>query len=157
MGYKDVVGTLQIDKAFLEGHAKTIREKLISAGKVMMQGTQGLESLTDKASLLDRFDMFGINQCLHLASTVLLLGSSSDNLQRTITMIQQSRDFSGQDPTTVVISAVLYYLLLKAEEDPEIETEDKEKIRHIHQRFDELNWMINPRGVQTLGIARLSN
>jgi hypothetical protein len=154
MTYIEILNNLEISSTFLKQNEWIILDKLLSGGEAIVRGALYRDGYPAKPGGLERSDISGINQCLSLASSVLLLGSSSENLQKTLSLIQQNPNFSGQDPTTVVISIVLYYLLIKVEQDPQVSSEDKGKIRHIRQRFDELNWMISPEAVLNLNIRK---
>lgn len=58
-------------------------------------------------------DMTGINICIHVASSFVMLGSDTDVYHRAIQTIREK--FKGVDPTIIVTAAALYYILKEIE------------------------------------------
>jgi hypothetical protein len=129
-------GQIQV---FYKEHKKDIHKKFIFAGREMQKGKP---------------DAFTINQCLHIASSVLLLGGSPEELDKLSNAIHNHGDFSHNDPTTVATITTLYYLI-KTDENHDMEKEERDAIKHIHKRFDEINWLIGVEGMKALGIETL--
>ena len=132
---------LGISWDFLDEERKqVICDKLIEAGKAM-QGEVG--------------DLFGINLCFHVASSLVLLESTGAELNRALDRIRNNQDFSDLDPTVVVTIAALYHLIKAAEESDILTNSEKETIRYVHKRFDTMNWMVGWLGMKALGIKAL--
>jgi hypothetical protein len=147
--YTDVLfKRLQIPKDFLLDHAKAVRDKLrIAAADVRREHD----------------DLFAINQCLHLASSVVLRNPS--HLGETLTSLRAEEGLEDQDPTTIVTVAALYYLILseadqvasekqnaKVEEDRMKASENEIKLKRLRNRFDNINWLIGKDAMRALGI-----
>jgi hypothetical protein len=140
---------LGINTDYFTRHEDVIREKLLTAAPWMTRPNGGF---------------FAINQCMHLASSLVLEFSS--NLNRAIDHVRQFPHFVGLDPTIVVTVAMLYYLLrtgstredADSEADPlahaakRKEAKAKEAIR---KQFDLSNWFIGVDGMRVLGIEPL--
>jgi len=108
-------------RKFFASHLSAICAKLLHAGHMMRQSVSSgnADHAVECGSNLyvNRHDLFGINQCLHLANVVQLLGTDSRRLNRTISIISSTPEFKDRDPTTVIPSAVLYYLINAAEKE----------------------------------------
>lgn len=127
---------MEMDRNFFAKNRDTVRERLQSASKELIS-TRG--------------DIFGINQCLHIASSTLLLGVSRDNLNKGLEEIKHYPDLADKDPTMIATIAMLYYII-KTEEQSDLSKEEKVKLERIHKRFDEINWFIGPIGMKSLQI-----
>jgi hypothetical protein len=155
MTHEEIWQHLNIDESFRYRHEDTIRKRLLSAGKAIEKGKRRGQHIEKGARFfLDPIDVSAINQCLHLASTVLLLGANSNRLRNVVNRIQAETDFRDLDPTTVVTSVVLYKLLLgnidkqkskiemlnkSAEEKQELikeKTDEVEKLEQIQELTD---------------------
>lgn len=147
----DAIDEVGIKPQFLKNHMGTIKTRLLDAGAAMIDSKRQLV----KKHLFVTTDVAAINQCLHLASTVLLLGATSNKVQECLKDIKKKGEFSNQDPTTVITSAVLYSLLKRIKRT-RISSEEETQLAQIHQRFDELQWMITDDGMKALGIKPLN-
>lgn len=144
--YESIVKeNLKIRDEFLEDHKDTIQKRLRAAAGEM--GKVG--------SFIDRPEIFAINQCIHLASSIVLLGSDDRLLDNTLNSIRTNGKFSDQDPTTVVTIATLYYLISKIEKDPTIPQDVKDDIKRIHKTFDKSSWMLGTQVMKELSIEIL--
>lgn len=164
--YKDIVEKeLEIKDDFLleEERGETIHTRLKSAYGVMKNDQ--LDSFSNR-------DIFAINQCVHLATSIVLLGSDADRLENT--MHKTKTEFPNSDPNSVITIATLYYLLTnymgrqnekieeirakftQAPQVPEVPKEEPPQwqtiVQYIRERFDAVNWMIGQEGMKTLGI-----
>jgi hypothetical protein len=182
MTQKQIWDLLDIGGAFRERHRETIEKRLLSAGKSMLRSRDRTRPEDGGAKLfLHPIDMSAINQCIHLASTVLLLGTDSDRLKHVVNQIRNERSFDGIDPTTIVTVVVLFNLIKEAlanvelriakikketdqlSDDPEktiaLEKErvragrETDRLKQILSRFADLNWMVNSKAASVLGLA----
>jgi len=151
------IGSRTDPKGFFATHLSTINKKLLHVGSTMRQGMTGdpLVSVGDDGSCDDhpllQHDFFGITQCLHLANVVLLLGTTPEQLAKTMEQIAGLPLCANLHSTTIIVSAVLVYLLDAVEAD----TSDADKLAtllHIRQRFTQMNWMLNDNCVEALGL-----
>src|SRR4051794_23318669 len=115
MNYQTIVQKLQLNKNFRQEHQGTVRTKLLAAGRGILEGRRPLQPMEtdEEATGPLSTDLFSINQCLHLASTVLLLGSTPQHLGETLHYVKEM--FKDHDAATVVTSAVLYDLIVRLE------------------------------------------
>jgi hypothetical protein len=126
---------LKVSEEFLGEHADVIREKLNFAAAEILR---------------ERGHIFAINQCLHLAGS-LVLHCASLNLNYALDKVRQVPEFYGKDPTTVVTIAMLYHLL---ETDVLVQTEqDRESREVLLKQFRGINWMIGGEALEALGIG----
>lgn len=129
---------LRLPEQFLDEFAGLIRKKLVDAAADLDQ---------------EHGDIFAINQCLHLASSIVL--RNAKHLDETLAKIRSIEGFAGMDPTTVVTIATFYVILRgeqrKVAKDKELTT----KLKRLHGRFDEINWLIGRAAMETLGIEPL--
>lgn len=154
--YETVVSSyLKVDSQFLDNHGETIHTRL----KAIYDALK-----TESKDAFGNRDIFAVNQCLHLATSIALLGSSSSDLQKTIDIIRAEAKFHN-DPTTVITISTLYYLL-----SVYMDTENKDRnipeyfdavdwqtiVEHIHKRLDAVNWMIGREDMEVLGIEVFS-
>ena len=143
--YKEIVeDILEIGDEFFEQHESTIKKRFILAG-----------SSETNQSYFDSSDIFGLNQCIHLANSIVLLGSKGQNsIKNASELIRTSTHREkGPDITTVLTIATLYYLILRMEE----KMDEKDLLKKIRSRFDETNWLIGPDLMKYLGIETLAN
>ena len=152
------IGTENDRHSFFAAHLPTISKKLLNVGSMMRQGMksdQGEDTADGEPSesylYVLQHDIFGINQCLHLANVVLLLGTTSEHLGATMAKIVRLAPFTDQDPTTVIASAVLVYLLEAVAALPGSD-EKQANLQHIRRRFAQSNWMLNAACVTALGL-----
>ena len=160
--YKEIVlDGLKITDQFLleDERSATIHERLKSACQVIKD---------DKPDSFSNRDIFAINQCVHLATSIVLLGTVADQLQET--MNKTKDEFPNSDPTSVITIATLYYLLvdyMKRQDAKMKEIREKldrkestkgdivnwqEIVLCIRKRFDAVNWMIGHDGMKKLDI-----
>ncbi len=135
---------LKLSRDFLseQEHAKLVHDKLLCAADDLGR---------------ENGDMFAINQCLHLASTVVLRHAS--RLRPTLGKLRELLpEPDRQDPTTALTVATLYYLLrtelkrVSEQADPS----DNEKLELLHKRLDRINWLVGRGIMEQLGIRSLS-
>jgi hypothetical protein len=129
----------------------------------------------------DQNDLFAINQCLHLATSLVLLTSNDDNIESAKIIVQKK--FPDRDPTTFLTISMLFNLLrfqrqklldskitesAKNEKpenhsgtDESTTSKSKDKLsiekqinilQDIEMRFARINWMIGKEDAKTLGI-----
>jgi hypothetical protein len=139
-GYQEILfDELKLDNGASGDHAKALRNRLVKVGEHMQEPIN---------------DFFGINQCLHIASSLVLLESNAERVMQTLPSIAQKYpELAGKDPSTVVTIAALYHLIKTAENN--LKKSDKATIEYIHRRFDQMNWMIGEDGMRVLGIKTL--
>lgn len=150
MRYEDIINGLDISEVFLNEHQEPIADRLATAGKTIEE-SQKKRGLKNRSSLIRQADFSGICDSLNLAKTVLILACSDEKIDQVIDRVQHDSTLCEQDPLTVIISSVLYYLVVRVRRKGTDESERK-RLRQVHHRFDELNWMINSAGVTALGI-----
>ena len=121
---------LRFTPEFFKEREETINEKLSHAG-------------TDLAR--EHGDIFAINQCLHLAISLIMVKTA--NLNAALDRVRRDQAFVGKDPTTVVTIAMLFKIL---QTEPGASSEERNRIR---QRFEEMNWLIGTEGMKALGIS----
>jgi hypothetical protein len=110
---------------------------------------------------LSQESLFAVNQCVHLASSIVLLGTQETRLNTTTEKLgshvpsnpSDVSSLKGVDPTTVLTMATLHYLLWDWPEDPESKlTRDDVSLRTIRVRLDDVNWLIGRAWMKELGI-----
>jgi hypothetical protein len=132
---------LHVDQSFIEAHAARIKSRFLDAADILAR--RNADMVPD--------DVFAINQCLHVASTVVLLGSNIENINSTAQLLKENESYADIDPTSVVSAAALFYLL-KMHEQNAADDDERRKIQLIKARFDKINWMLTPRAMAALGI-----
>jgi TIR domain len=121
---------LRITPEFLKEREETINEGLSHAGTELAR---------------ENGDIFAINQCLHLATSLVLQKAAT--LNWALDRVRQNPAFSGKDPTTVVTIATLFKIL-QTEPGP-----GASSWKSIRQRFEEINWMVGGSSMGALGIC----
>ena len=151
--YQVVIRRLKFSKKFLDEpiYKEKILYRLKSAIEYMQCGDQ-----------FDNHDIFGINQCIHLATSIALLGSSSKNLQETINYVVaeiiNKQPVEEKDPTTIISIVMLYFLLkdyfrlLKEEKDQEANSIN---VEYLEKHLDRINWMIGMNTMRALDMHPL--
>ena len=117
-----------------------VNERLLSAAKAM-RSIPG--------------EMIAISQLLHTASSVVLLESERNRVDATLDFIKNKQSFKGIDPTVVMTSAALFFLIRNAEHMYANQDENMESIKHLHTRLDQMNWLLGTVGMKQLDILRL--
>lgn len=126
---------LRFTPEFFRDREETINEKLRHAGMDLAR---------------ENGDIFAINQCLHLAISLVLLQTA--NLKWALDRVRRDPAFCGMDPTTVVTIAMLFKIL-QTEPGPGVSSDERENVRRrIRQRFEDINWLVSKPGMATLGI-----
>ena len=139
---KLVENELKIPDEFLKNHEPAIKKRFIAA-----------RSSESSQSYFDSPDLFSINQCIHLANSIVLLGSNGENsIKNASNVIENNIDDKGHDITTILTIATLYYIIRRME----TKMEEKEVLRKIRRRFDRANWLIGSDLMHFLGIETLS-
>jgi hypothetical protein len=127
---------LQIPREAYEddSHVEVIRDRLLSAADAMR-------------GELNEFT--GINACIHVASSTILL--ESDKMELRQTLFQLADQFRGIDPTTIVTAASLYHMIKILESREDLQASDKKKIQHLRKRFGEIAWLVGAKRAKKLG------
>lgn len=81
-------------------------------------------------------DMTGINICIHVASSFVMLGAHIEQYHKVVKSIKDK--FKGVDPTVIITSAALYYILKKIECIIERDNPEKLKKRYIGYVADKI-------------------
>lgn len=132
--YNNIVKRLKINPAFLKKHESIIRERFEAASAEIQMG---LESKMENA------DITGINKCLQLASTILLLGTQSDNISKELAEVATENSNAGIndiDPSTLLTIAVLYYLI--EQKETEYSGAANIPVKAIRERFSKIRWLV---------------
>ena len=114
-----------------------INESLLSAARSMRLSITG--------------ELGVISQLLHVASSVVLLESDRGRVDVTLSFIRETDPFQEIDPSVVLTSVALYYLICSAEHDFKTDAANLELIRHIHSRLNQMNWFIGVDAMKKLG------
>jgi hypothetical protein len=126
--FNSIVTSLNIPKEFLVRYSPAMREKFREASRKF-----------EKKSSIDD----GINQCLHLASSVVLRQEPADvegALKAASDAIKQEPELKGKDPDTILTIATVYYLLHEA---PQLKVqEEAEDFHRVEQAFAAKDWLI---------------
>lgn len=111
------------------------------------------ERLLSAAQSMKSFpgEMVGINQLLHTASSIILIEGKRDRIDETLNYIKNSPVFTNIDPTVILTSVSLYFLIRNAEYNLE-NSDSLKEIKYIHNRLDQMNWLIGDDGIRKLGI-----
>ena len=129
---------LGIPKDFLSDQQKAekIRKKLLAAGQVERSGVG---------------DLYAIEVCLHIASSIVLLESNAKNLDATLRQIKtREKDYADANPEAVVTSAALCYLLTEA--NTGATSDERDALDYLLKRLDSIHWGIGEKAMETLGI-----
>jgi hypothetical protein len=141
---------LKISDEFLERHDASIRERLLEAAdELLRRGGDPTHGTFVHA------EFRAINQSLHTATSVLLLGAPAEELKRTLEWLPSLGAFAGRDPASIVTIAVLHFLMHRVLASSAHVDPPSEKVRLLHTRFDELNWMTSSSVTEALGIRPL--
>jgi len=162
--YNKIIERLKINEKFLEEHKDIIKQRCEAAGTEILMGLK---------SNLENADITGINKCLQLASTILLLGTQSDNITEELNCVARENTnerINDIDPSTILTIAVLYHLInLKEKELIQIRkrtggSEEKnicedesslikiDTINAIRERFSKIKWLVGTNWMKKLGI-----
>lgn len=142
--YQHIVSTLGVTTQFLEAHWQTIFDRLQSASNSMTHQTKESKDCFSQQAI------FGINQCIHLASSIVLLGTEKDKLATLIDSIRQ--ESYTNDPTTILTVSTLYYLLADYILEEKIDDTSADTFKVICTRFSEVNWMVGESDMGKLDI-----
>ncbi|MDH4101181.1 MAG: hypothetical protein OEV28_11495 [Nitrospirota bacterium] len=99
-------------------------------------------------------ELSGITSLLHIASVVILSESNRERIDQTLDFIKEVPAFNEIDPTTIITTAALYYLIHNAECMPAIKGEYLSALKHIHKRLDHMNWFVGNEAMEALKIER---
>ncbi len=113
---------------------KEIRERLAKGDVAKREG------LTEFVS---------VNLYIHVASSVVLLESESAKVRSTLNFVEDH--FSGIDPTTVVTSSSLYYIIKCLLSREDLSADERDNLTHVWERFQEINWLIGSQRMAELG------
>lgn len=100
-------------------------------------------------------EMIGINYLIHTASSIILIEGKRERVDETLCFIKNLPIFKNIDPTVIITSVALYFLILNAENCLK-DGDSIDQIKHIHTRLDQMNWFIGDDGLRELGISRLT-
>ena len=137
---------LGLEKDFLEhkregkSYREYVNERLLSAA-TSMQSIPG--------------ELIALTQLLHTASSVVLLESKRDRVDNTLDFIKNEDPLKKMDPTVVVTSVALYFLVRSVEYVYAKEKNNIEMIKHMHNRLDQLNWLVGTDGMKKLNMLNL--
>jgi len=141
---KIVTRELCIDDDLLRAQDEIIRERLLAA--------------VDDANKADHTahflkpEIYALNQCIYLASNVVLFGSNRTALESTINSTRKNPALADLDPTTVVTVTALYYLIRRAELSPKTSDAERKKLCKLLGGFDKINWFLTEDAMRFLGI-----
>lgn len=133
--YLDILSEkLKLSDDLLSSYDKVIREKIRGAAADLLRETS---------------DIFAINQCLHLASSIVLRNTAE--LDKALDAIRSLGLPGNTDPATIVTIITLYHVLEReAARSPDADA--RERVDRIRDRFRVMNWMIGPESMKVLGI-----
>ena len=124
---------LQLDDSYLKEHESAICSRLNRAA-------------TAFHNLSGEFN--AVNDCLHLASSIVLSGSK--DVQTSLARLQSCPEFAGNAPSTIATIATLYFLLDHVFECSN-SVETRVAINRIRTRFSDMNWMVGSSTMKYLG------
>jgi hypothetical protein len=151
-----VTDWLKITPEFLNKQEETIRTRLRTAYEQMTKEASTSSSSEEIPKIVLENNIYSIHQCLHLANTIVLMGSI-ENLEDTIRKVQQQPRYAALDPTTVLTIATLFYLLKYREKREDVPGNEVQMLHEIRRRFDRVNWMIGLAESQFLGIEPVTD
>ena len=137
---------LGLDKDFLEHeregkpYREYVTERLLSAA-TSMQSTPG--------------ELIALTQLLHTASSVVLLESKRDRVDSTLDSIKSILPFKKMDSTIIVTSVALYFLVRSVEHIYANDKINMKLMKHMHNRLDQINWLIGTAGMDELNLLTL--
>lgn len=140
---------LKFPREFLKRNCKMIRTRLLSA--LAVTRTNGV----DTQVFSPNEDIFVINQCMHLASSVLLLGSKEEDIESAIRHVRSLSGIEENDPTTVLSIVMLYYIIRKESQKLDASEDEKRLIERVCNMFQRINWVIGSAGMQVLELNDL--
>lgn len=147
MDYVDIVSSrLKITDEFLAKYRDTILQSIVDA--------TAEASKPDAAECAFPPELVAVNHALHLAGSVMLLASSSDDLRRVAAEVAHRPEFQTVDPTTVLTVAVLYHLIQFVSNQP-VDIQTRARLQSLHNYLDQVNWLTGGPGMASLGIQRL--
>jgi hypothetical protein len=160
-----VFDKLKLTAKFLAGERETITKRLLEAHQEMTGKSNSEGAPQDQVgTTLLPSEMFGLHECFHLATSVVLMGAESETLRGVLNEVSRG-DFApalqGKNAMTAVTAATLYYLVtdqIELAQKAKSTDEGKkalEAFEAIHQRFDEINWMVGAPGMSALDIKAL--
>jgi hypothetical protein len=153
MHYNRIISDLKLRTSFLDAHSEMIQSQILALGQCLPSRKRSARP----GNLGLYPDIFAVNECLGLARTVLTLGSDPDSISSVVGCLKKDRTFDKQDPVMVISSSVLYHMIEWLEQDPKTSREDRQTLRRVHRRFDDLNWMIDGDSVKALGMSKVEN
>ncbi len=145
MTYAEIVEKLQLPKFIGEDeHYKAILQRLDSAGIVFSRRGRKREKTID---YMKRSDIFAVNNCLHMAASIVILGSNPQILAGVLQDVKKT--YPSMDPTTIITISALYYSVAKLKNSAQ---DSQKKLEAVHRRFDEMKWFVGDR-MFALGIS----
>ena len=143
---ENIVRKLKIDDGSLAHHHPEILARLETATR----------SLTTKTgNPLSQHKIFGINQCLHLAGTLVLLESHSQSLRQLLEELssgpkspKQEQVLPESDATSYLSAAMLCYLLTTYLPKRGV----PKPYDAIWAALDSVNWIVGEKDMRLLGI-----
>ncbi len=146
---------LGIADEFLNGHKSIIASRLVAAHGEMVKGAPANNPSGTTSKVLLQDTIYGINHCIHLASSLAVLGGAG-HLQSAVSYVQGNARFDQLDATTVLTIATLYYILREYiprwSDDLSLFSKPQNIVADICRRFDMVNWMIGKDAMEALGI-----
>lgn len=150
---------LQLKPKFFSDKKETIRKRLVEA-YLEMSGKSNEGQMPAEQTLVHS-EMFGIHECFHLATSLVMMGTTPETLKKVLADISDgnvAESLAEKNPITVVTVVTLYYLVTKPKEwsSPAPSNDAAHTLQSacdfIKKRFNELNWMIGPGSMRDLGI-----
>jgi hypothetical protein len=144
---KMVIDELEILSKDNSGFFNDLISRFIGIGKSMINPQE--KNLI--SYYLNRPDLFGINQSIHLASSFVLLTLGESKLNNSLEEIKSC--FPQNDPTTIISIIALDFLLNEGiKKHKNTETDEFKALKKIRNRFSEVNWMIGKETANLLAI-----
>lgn len=137
---------LKLDKNFILHIREKEKPYMDYVNERLLAAAQSMKSLLG--------EMAGINQLLHTASSIILIEGERDRIDITLNYIRNSPVFRDIDPTVILTSVSLYFLIRNAEYNLE-NSDSLKELKYIHNRLDQMNWLIWDSGVEALNILRM--
>lgn len=136
---------LKLDKDFILHIREKEKPYMDYVNERLLAAAQSMKSFTG--------EMIGINQLLHTASSIILIEGKRERVDYTLNYFKKK--VPNIDPTVIVTSVALYFLILSAENNL-AKTKELKEIEHIHNRLDQMNWFIGDDWMKKLKIVKLN-
>jgi hypothetical protein len=138
--YEKVVRELGVQTRYLDEQEKAILGRL----KTALVYIQGKSDVGDRHTCQR---VFGLNQCLCLATTIVLLTSTIQKISKVREGLAKTARHVGTDSATLISIACLAAILDWAQDQ-----KDSGWVNEIRSCFEEVNWLIGSEGAYILGL-----